>query len=98
MAKYITRTMVKTNATIMSANVESGSIENVDITLANSYKDDEALLKAAKKAYDGKNTLLKVISKTEEEEVWGVTPEQFMSMAVKVTRPASQQKKTADEQ
>lgn len=46
----VTRTIKTTYANCMCVNVEQGEIQNIEITVPRTYKNDKALVKAIEKA------------------------------------------------
>lgn len=92
--KLVTRTIITTNAEIMTANSETAVIENVSLTLAGSFADDKAIIKAASKLVPENVTVLKVLSYSEVETLYGMPESDFIANA-KVLPPRT---KAADEE
>ena len=79
----VTRTMVSTIATLMCVNKDTKQVENVDVTLPKTYKDNDAILKASKKYAElGENMkIVDVISSRKCEQLYGVSEIEFMKIA-----------------
>lgn len=78
----VTRTIQTTKATIMCLDIEKGESVNKEITLPRVYKDDEAILKVAKKVIDNDNIkAVHVVSAEVNETLYGMTEEQFVKHA-----------------
>ena len=89
----VTRTIQTTKATIMCLDIEKGEPVSREITLPRVYKDDEAILKVAKKVIDDDNIkAVHVVTAEVNETLYGMTEEQFIRYAaILPPRKASEQ-------
>lgn len=78
----ITRTIITTEAVIMTVDLTTQEVADLTITLPRTYKDDNALLKQAEKteALAGKKAVL-VKSSTTVETLYGMTESDFIAHA-----------------
>lgn len=82
MSKMVTRTVVSTKATCMVANLESKTLEEVTVSIAGTYDDENKLIKAIKKAHG--ITVCAIVKSIVFETLYGLEENQFMSMAVEL--------------
>lgn len=82
--KWISRTIIGTEATFMSVDTKAQKVVDVTLTFGGEFKDDNALMKAALKneAFADSIKPAKVTSSKRIEKLYAVTEEQFLSMAV----------------
>lgn len=81
----ITRTITTTEATLMVADTEAGEIFNQDVTLPRTYKNDEAILKAARPIVE--TDTLKVVSVVHSEVsecLYGMPEAEFVAHAERI--------------
>ena len=102
--KMITRTIISTNYSIMSVNVNKGTVETVEITLSGN-RDDEKVLKYCNEMWQnavnncGMDDLHKAVAVTSAEEVetlYGMPESTFMKYAV-VLPPRGTKKESEEE-
>lgn len=78
----VTRTIQTTKAIIMCLNIETGESTNVEAVLPRTYKDDTALIKAAKKELETDTLkVVHVISSTTHETLYGMSEADFIKNA-----------------
>lgn len=91
----VTRTIITTQATCLCLNTDTAEPFNALVTVPRTYKDNEALLKAVKKAikdngitdtegvsyYGEPIVVAKIIDSTEIETLYGMTESEFLSKA-----------------
>lgn len=78
----VTRTITTSVVSILCANIEIGELVNVEFTLPRTYKDDEAILKAVKKANHDDN--IKPVSVSDVkivETLYGMDEQKFIDNA-----------------
>ena len=78
----ITRTITTTKATLMVADTMAGEILNQEVTLPRTYKNDEAIIKAARPLVETEE--LKVVSVVHveiTEALYGMTEADFIAHA-----------------
>lgn len=78
-APMVTRTIITTKATIMCLNIESGEPFNTVVTLPRTYKDENSLLKVARKQIE--NDTVKAVHVVDTEEVetlYGMSEQDFI--------------------
>ena len=76
----ITRTITTTKATLMVADTMAGEIMNQEVTLPRTYKNDEAIIKAARTLVETEE--LKVVSVVHveiTEALYGMTEADFIA-------------------
>ena len=78
----VTRTIVSTKVVLMCVDVNAGETCTKTVTLPRTYKDDTALLKQAKKVLETDELkVVHVLSKEEQEQLFGMTEQQFIEVA-----------------
>lgn len=78
----VTRTIKTTKALVKGVDLDNDSMVNLEFTLPRTYKDDEAILKAIKKLHKNeKITIVKVMKTEVEENLYGMSEEEFISSA-----------------
>lgn len=82
--KYVSRTIIGTEAVFMCIDTKANKIVDVTLTFGGEYKDEKAVMKQAEKsgAFAGDIKPAKVNSMKRIEKLYAVTEEQFLSMAV----------------
>lgn len=81
-APQVTRTIQTTHCNIMCLDVVAGEPCNKDIVLPRTYKDENAMLKAAKKVVET-DTLkaVHIVSSCVQETLYGMSEQEFISHA-----------------
>lgn len=76
----VTRTIQTTYASIMVVNTTVGEVRNVEVTLPRTYKDEDAILKAAKPVVESDPTIKAVCVAHHEvrEALYGMTEAEFI--------------------
>lgn len=80
----VTRTITTTKVNVMCLDVEKGEPCNIYVTVPRTYKDDEILLKEAKRIIEIENPGVKtvyVVGKDIIETLYGMTEQEFMKYA-----------------
>ena len=78
----VTRTIKTTNVDIMCLNVQTGEPSTVSVTLGGVYKDEKAILKAAKAIVE--TDVIKgvhIVNTEINEALYGMTEQQFVENA-----------------
>lgn len=98
MAKYITRTFITSIVHPVSVTMVNNQpvTEELEAIVITGKVSDEKALKAAKKAYPGKNVLLNGIDY--QSELRGMTVEDFMKYSVPMVDTAADETESADNQ
>lgn len=96
--KYITRTMQTTEVTYQQVlnnggKPDFGEVRKVTLPDFKAKDTADCMRQMRKYKLIGKDEIVFISDYTTTEAVYGVTPEQFMSMAKVINRPASQSKK-----
>lgn len=78
----VTRTIQTTHVNVLCMDIENREPCNKDVILPRTYKDDEAILKAVKKAIET-DTLkpVQVVSSMVQETLYGMTEQDFIAHA-----------------
>jgi hypothetical protein len=78
----VTRTITRTEVTVMCLDVEKGESINKDVTLASTFKDDEKLLKEVKKIVETDTIkAVHIVDKIEVEALYGMAEQEFIERA-----------------
>lgn len=78
----VTRTITATKAVLMAANISTGEIVDVEMTLPREYKDADAILKMAGKIGENKNLRYVYVKSAEVvETLYGMTEAEFIRYA-----------------
>lgn len=78
----VTRTIVTTKCNVMCLNVDTAEPFNKVVTVPRTYKDEESLLKAVKKAAETENIkCVHVVDFEQVETLYGMTEQQFIEHA-----------------
>lgn len=78
----VTRTIQTTKAVIMCLNIEKEETERVEVTLPRTYKDEQSLLKAAKKVIENDSIkVVYIVSCEVNETLYGMSEEDFIKYA-----------------
>lgn len=78
----VTRTITRTEVTVMCLDVEKGESINKDVTLARTFKDDEKLLKEVKKIVETDTIkAVHIVDKIEVEALYGMSEQEFIEHA-----------------
>lgn len=82
----VTRTITTTHAEVMCLNVTTGNPENKTVVLGGTYKDNKAVLKAAKAVLETDELkAVHVVSTEERETLYGMTEQKFIEMSEVLT-------------
>lgn len=94
--RMITRSFSTTHVKAVVFNDETNKTGEITETLAGSYKDDKAALKALTALYESneKITPIKITEMTEESSLYGVEENEFLKVAKKLE---NRNNKVADE-
>ena len=85
--RMVTRTVVATEVTALCLNIETAEPFNKTVILSGTFKDKQAIAKAAKKAIDTDlEKCVTVVEYTEKETLYGM-PEQLFIELAKVLPP-----------
>lgn len=80
--QMVTRTIQRTNVSVMCLDTEIGECVHRDVMLPSTYKDEEAMLKEARKLIDTDSLkAVKVVYHTVETALYGMTQEKFLEHA-----------------
>lgn len=80
--RMVTRTVVATEVTALCLNIETAEPFNKTVILSGTFKDKQAIEKAAKKAIDTDlEKCVTVVEYTEKETLYGMTEQQFIELA-----------------
>lgn len=79
----VTRTLKATYANCMCVNVELGEVQNIEVTVSRTYKNDKALVKAIEKAnlIPENLKLVKIVDTEVLTKKYGMTETEFMATA-----------------
>ena len=82
----VTRTIKATKVTVMAVDTTKGEIVNLDFTLARTYKDDAAILKALPNQVEIPENIkvVSVVSTEITEAKYGMTESEFINHANKI--------------
>ena len=98
----VTRTLKSTTVVALCMDVVKCEPENKTLTIARTFKDDNSALKVLKNKYETDTLkVVHVVSRTETEELYGMTEEDFIKYAVildKETRKAFEQAEAETEE
>lgn len=85
--RMVTRTVVATEVDALCLNIETAEPFNKTVILSGTFKDKQAIEKAAKKAIDTDlEKCVTVVEYTEKETLYGMPEQQFIELA-KVLSP-----------
>lgn len=80
--RMITRTVVATEVNALCLNIETAEPFNKTVILSGTFKDKQAIEKAAKKAIDTDlEKCVTVVEYTEKETLYGMSEQQFIELA-----------------
>ena len=83
--RMVTRTVQTTEAFVLALDVESAEPQNINVLLAGTFKDKEAILKAAKKVAETETLkLVQVVGFNVNEDLYGMSEEKFLANADKL--------------
>lgn len=78
----VTRTIVTTKVNVMCLNVETAEPFNQVVSVPRTYKDEESLLKAVKKAAETDNIkCVHIVDSEQVETLYGMTEQKFIEAA-----------------
>lgn len=78
----VTRTITTSVVSVLCADIEMGELKNIEFTLPRTYKNEEAILKAVRKANTDKN--IKPVSVADVkivETLFGMSEQKFIDNA-----------------
>lgn len=80
--RMVTRTVVATEVTALCLNIETAEPFNKTVILSGTFKDKQAIEKAAKKAIDTDlEKCVTVVEYTEKETLYGMPEQKFIELA-----------------
>lgn len=80
--RMVTRTVVATEVTALCLNIETAEPFNKTVILSGTFKDKQAIERAAKKAIDTDiEKCVTVVEYTEKETLYGMTEQLFIELA-----------------
>lgn len=80
--RMVTRTVVATEVNALCLNIETAEPFNKTVILSGTFKDKQAIEKAAKKAIDTDlEKCVTVVEYTEKETLYGMSEQQFIELA-----------------
>ena len=80
--RMVTRTVLLTKVEVMCVNVDTASVSINEYTLSGISFDSETAMKQLKKMYESESfKLVNIQSLVEEEVLYGMTEEEFISLA-----------------
>ena len=80
--RMVTRTVASVDYVCMTVNTETRQVEDLTVNIPNgATMTDKVRLKAICEALPASNTFVQVISETVKETLYGMTEEQFISLA-----------------
>lgn len=78
----VTRTIQTTDITVMCVDVTTAEVSNKTLTLPRTFKDESAMLKAAKKAGETDTCkIVQVVAHKVNEQLYGMTEADFIKYA-----------------
>lgn len=80
--RMVTRTVIATQVTALCLNIETAEPFNKDVTLSGTFKDKQALERAAKKVIDNDTEkCVAVVEYHETETLYGMPEQKFIELA-----------------
>lgn len=80
--RMVTRTVLSTKVTVLCLNTETAEPFNETVILSGTFKDNKAILKAAKKLLETEVvSVAKVVDVIIEEALYGMTEQEFIQSA-----------------
>lgn len=80
--RMVTRTVVATEVNALCLNIETAEPFNKTVILSGTFKDKQAIEKAAKKVIDTDlEKCVTVVEYTEKETLYGMSEQQFIELA-----------------
>ena len=80
--RMVTRTVVATEVIALCLNIETAEPFNKTVTLSGTFKDKQAIEKAAKKVIDTDNEkCVAVVDYTEKETLYGMSEQKFIELS-----------------
>ena len=90
----VTRTITATKITALCLNIETAEPFNKEVTISGTFKDEEAMMKAAEKILNTETEkAVHIVSSEEIETLYGMTEQEFIQKA-KVLPPRPKKEKT----
>lgn len=82
----VTRTIKSTLVKFLAVNLEDRSTVEMDVNLAGTYKDSDAIMKALKKVYDEEVKPVQVLDTEEVEKLYGMSEVEFVAHAMVIEK------------
>ncbi len=80
--RMVTRTVIATQVTALCLNIETAEPFNKDVTLSGTFKDKQAVERAAKKVIDNETEkCVTVVEYHETETLYGMSEQKFIELA-----------------
>lgn len=80
--RMVTRTVIATKVTALCLNIETAEPFNKDVTISGTFKDKQAVERAAKKVIDTETEkCVAVVEYHETETLYGMTEQKFIELA-----------------
>ena len=80
--RMVTRTVLSTKATLLCLDTVKAEPFNTEVILSGTFKDNKAILKAAKKLIENDViSVAKIVDVVIEEQLYGMTEQQFIETA-----------------
>ena len=80
--RMVTRTVIATQVIALCLNIETAEPFNKDVTLSGTFKDKQAIEKAAKKVIDNDTEkCVTVVEYHETETLYGMSEQKFIELA-----------------
>lgn len=80
--RKVTRTFSSTKVTVMCVDTESAKVNNYEVTIAGTYKDEKKLMKAVTKVVETETLKpVSVVSTEVIETLYGMDEQKFIEMA-----------------
>lgn len=81
----VTRSFEVTRVNVMMCNTESAEVQNKDIEVPRTYKDNEKLLKVVKEIAETKtDKVVTIVDKTEFTKLYGMSEADFLKNAIEL--------------
>lgn len=95
-ARKVTRTISTTKVIVMCVDTETAKVDNYEVEISGTYKDDKKLMKEAAKVVETKTLKpVSVVSTEVIETLYGMDEQKFIEMAEVL--PPRDKKEDADE-
>ena len=85
--RMVTRTVKGTMVKAKAVNIETNTIEEIDLVLGTVYKNEKEILNAAKEAYETETLkIVQVYNPIEFAELYGMREDFFIAHATKIEK------------